>query len=60
MSDFSFLEGYNALIDVPDDRDITVEELGLLSAEPDSYPETLVMDKTPILNQGQIGACTIF
>lgn len=52
------LENYNGCIDVPDSRDITVEDLELLGAS--DYPESMHHANTPILNQGSIGACTVF
>ena len=51
-------ENYNGCIDIPDDRDITVEELDLLGSA--QYPESMLHANTPILNQGSIWACTVF
>lgn len=51
------MENYNACIDLPDSRDILVED-SLLTA--DIIPEKVWYKSTPILNQGSIGACTMF
>lgn len=52
------LDDYQGCVDVPDSRDITAEDLGLLSSS--DYPESLLHANTPILNQGNVGACTVF
>lgn len=57
MSEIDF-ENYKGCIDIPDSRDITAEEIWLLTAT--TYPESILYANTPILNQGSIGACTIF
>ena len=57
-NNFDFLDQYSASIDIPDSRDITADDLELLgSAE---IPDKIQFANTPILSQGQIGACTIF
>lgn len=51
------LTNYNAGIDLPDDRDILAEEfLDMVQILPASF----LSDHTPVLNQGNIGACTVF
>lgn len=57
MIDF---ENYNAGIDTPDTRDITIEELGMATVNITGIPRKVHHYKTPILNQGNIGACTVF
>ena len=57
MIDF---ENYNAGKDIPDHRDITIEELGMASINLSGIPRKVHNYKTPILNQGNIGACTVF
>ncbi|MFA9263172.1 MAG: hypothetical protein ACEQSB_07605, partial [Undibacterium sp.] len=59
-NNFDFLDKYNASIDLPDSRDITVEELGMSFENAAAFPSVLLHAKTPLLNQGSIGACTIF
>lgn len=49
MSDFSFLDSYNAGIDQPDGRDILVDDLELLTSAP--VPVKVQYYSTPILNQ---------
>lgn len=57
-NNFNFLDTYSASKDLPDSRDITADDLDLLgSAE---IPEKMQFANTPILSQGQIGACTVF
>lgn len=55
MTDF---DNYHGCLDIPDSRDITVEELELLGAS--ELPIKVKFENTPILSQGQIGACTVF
>lgn len=57
MIDF---ENYNAGIDTPDPRDITLEEMGMATINISGIPRKVHHFKTPILNQGNIGACTVF
>lgn len=60
MSDtfnIDFVDRYDAGYDLPDSRDILVEEVLDMAG---SIPEEKRIQKTPILNQGQIGACTLF
>jgi hypothetical protein len=55
---FDFLDTYSGSIDLPDSRDITVEDLELLGTS--EIPDVVHYKNTPILSQGAIGACTIF
>lgn len=55
MTDF---ENYHGCLDLPDSRDITAEELDLLGTS--ELPEKVQFANTPILSQGNIGACTVF
>lgn len=58
MFDF---ENYNAGIDIPDPRDITLEDIGRGNTTlPTTLPRKIHHFKTPILSQGNIGACTVF
>lgn len=57
-NNFDFLDSYNATQDIPDPRDITTDDLELLGAS--QIPDFVHYKNTPILSQGQIGACTIF
>lgn len=57
MIDF---ENYNAGIDTPDPRDITLEEMGMATINLSGIPRKVHHFNTPILNQGNIGACTVF
>lgn len=46
-------------MDAPDSRDYLAEEL--FGAIPQvTLPSRVVLDQTPVLNQGAIGACTVF
>ncbi len=56
MTDLELLN-YNAGIDVPDENDILAEEI-LDMVE--LLPQNVMLDLTAPLNQGQIGACTVF
>ena len=50
---------YNACQDLPDSRDITSEQLfGALAVV--TLPKKVIHDKTPPLDQGNRGACTVF
>lgn len=65
MSDLDFLkniESYNGWFDNPDPRDITIYELSEVGGEvvTASTPPKYHLFNTPILNQGSIGACTVF
>lgn len=57
MIDF---ENYNAGIDIPDPRDIEIWEIGMWEISISGVPRFIHHNKTPILNQGNIGACTVF
>lgn len=55
----SIYDTYNAGLDNPDARDYTAEEL--FGAIPEiKLPERVILDQTPPLQQGSIGACTVF
>lgn len=55
----SIFDTYNASRDVPDSRDFLSEEL--FGAIPEvTLPARVILDQTPVLNQGNIGACTVF
>jgi Papain family cysteine protease len=51
---------YNAGIDLPDSRDIGIEEIGMGIIDISKVPRKVHYKNTPILNQGSIGACTVF
>ena len=51
------LLNYNAGIDVPDENDLHAEEILDMV---DLLPQNVMLDKTAPLNQGSIGACTVF
>jgi hypothetical protein len=53
-------EQYNAGIDIPDSRDIGIEELGMGVIDISTVPRIVSYKNTPLLNQGNIGACTVF
>lgn len=58
MSDIDF-KNYSGCIDTPDKRDFQAEEL--FGAIPEiTLPKRVILDFTPVLNQGAIGACTVF
>ena len=49
-------ETYSGAIDIPDGRDIPAQEF--LTTIP--LPSSVLLKRTPVLNQGRIGACTVF
>lgn len=51
---------YNAGVDIPDSRDIGIEDLGMGIVDISKVPRKVHYKNTPILNQGNIGACTVF
>lgn len=51
------LLNYDAGIDVPDENDLHAEEILDMV---DLLPQNVMLDKTAPLNQGSIGACTVF
>lgn len=58
MAEINFKK-YNAGFDSPDSRDYIAEDL--FGAIPQiQLPTRVVLDQTPVLNQGAIGACTVF
>jgi len=54
MADF---ENYNAGIDIPDSRDILAEDILDMAWD---LPSSMIHDHTPVLNQWNIWACTVF
>ena len=54
------LENYSAAIDLPDSRDYTSEEVFGEVGGSVELPESFTLNKAENLNQGQIGACTLF
>lgn len=56
----NIFENYSAAIDLPDSRDYTSEEVFGEVGGSVELPSSFMLDKAPLLNQGQIGACTIF
>jgi len=57
--DFKFLKTYSGATDIEDSRDFTSEELFWAPA-PIKLPPSASVDIIPFLNQGAIGACTVF
>lgn len=51
------LLNYDAGIDVPDENDLRAEDVLDMV---DLLPQNVMLDKTAPLNQGSIGACTVF
>lgn len=60
MENMNNFENYSAAIDLPDSRDYTSEEVFGEVGGSVELPSSFMLDKAPLLNQGQIGACTIF
>ena len=60
MENINNLENYSAAIDLPDSRDYTTEEVFGEVGGSVELPESFTLNKAENLNQGQIGACTIF
>lgn len=60
MENINNLENYSAAIDLPDSRDYTSEEVFGEVGGSVELPSSFMLDKAPLLNQGQIGACTLF
>lgn len=51
------LLNYDAGVDIPDENDLRAEEFLDLA---ELLPQNVMLDKTAPLNQGSIGACTVF
>lgn len=60
MENINNLENYSAAIDLPDSRDYTTEEVFGEVGGSVELPESFTLNKAENLNQGQIGACTLF
>lgn len=56
----NIFENYSAAIDLPDSRDYTSEEVFGEVGGSVELPESFTLNKAQNLNQGQIGACTLF
>ena len=51
---------YNFAIDIPDSRDFTHDEVYGEYGASGQLPTRVILDIAPGLNQGRLGACTVF